>query len=383
MSSREPMWYCHQCNAEMRPLMVPDPICASCYGDFVEKMEDPDDDPREFQHGDPMDDAGADPFLMLFQTLMNRGAHEQPRSRPSSPPNNRSQSGNPPSSFAFQIRSGSGGPAVISIGGPNTLGGTRAGSEPSGRSPNMAEFLRSDNDRTPGIAGPLMAQYLMALLGNRGPYSDILGGFGDAAERGRVGDYVFNQEALDQIISNLMENSNASRPVPATDEIIDKLPREILDVRSKTLEKDCAVCKEQFQLQTEDPDEQIVITLPCGHPFHSSCILPWLKSSGTCPVCRHQLIPQPEHHPLPPRGPSPPSGSGPSRNSGNGSEGIFQHLFGSMLSGGSGSNSSPSGGRSPNQPDGQSHSSNRSSNTRDGQSSGDHHLPGGWDNELD
>ena len=52
------------------------------------------------------------------------------------------------------------------------------------------------------------------------------------------------------------------------------------------LEKDCAVCKDTFKLETDDPDEQVVITLPCSHPFHAPCILPWLKSSGTCPVCR-------------------------------------------------------------------------------------------------
>ncbi|KAJ3924028.1 hypothetical protein F5877DRAFT_73723 [Lentinula edodes] len=375
MSSREPMWYCHQCNAEMRPLMVPDPICASCHGDFVEKIEDPDDDPREFQHGDPMDDAGIDPFLMVLQGLMNRGMPEQ-RSRPSSPRHNRSPSGNSSSSFSFQIRSGSGGPAVFSIGGPNTLGGTRAGSEPSGRPSNLADFIQSGDERAPGIAGPLMAQYLMALLGNRGSHTDFLGGLGDAAERG----------PLDQIISNLMENSNASRPVPATDEIMDKLPREVLEAGSKTLEKDCAVCKEQFQLQTEDPDEQIVITLPCGHPFHSSCILPWLKSSGTCPVCRHQLIAQPEHHALPP---SPPSGDGPSRSSGSGGEGIFQHLFGSMMGGGSGSTSNPNSarnvsGRSSNPTDGRSQRNRGGSSSNPGrQNSEDHHLPGGWDNELD
>ncbi|KAF8826760.1 hypothetical protein HHX47_DHR5000716 [Lentinula edodes] len=53
---------------------------------------------------------------------------------------------------------------------------------------------QSGDERAPGIAGPLMAQYLMALLGNRGSHTDFLGGLGDAAERGRMGDYVFNQE---------------------------------------------------------------------------------------------------------------------------------------------------------------------------------------------
>jgi len=99
-----------------------------------------------------------------------------------------------------------------------------------------------------------------------------------------------------------MENSNSNRPVPATDQIIEDLPRVILEQGctligntrilinvfspASLLEKDCAVCKEQFKLGTEDPEEQIIITLPCKHPFHEPCILPWLKSSGTCPVCR-------------------------------------------------------------------------------------------------
>lgn len=81
------------------------------------------------------------------------------------------------------------------------------------------------------------------------------------------------------------------------------------------LEKDCAVCKDQFSLQTEDPDEHVVITLPCKHPFHSSCILPWLKQNGTCPSCRYQLVPQPGSTPNP-NGDSGP-GPGPSTGTSN------------------------------------------------------------------
>ena len=109
--------------------------------------------------------------------------------------------------------------------------------------------------------------------------------------------------ALDQIITQLMENSNANRPVPASEEVIDNLKRDILleecefsslnelelthtILAADTLEKDCAICKEQFSLKTEDPDELMVVTLPCQHIFHEPCITPWLKSSGTCPVCR-------------------------------------------------------------------------------------------------
>ena len=52
------------------------------------------------------------------------------------------------------------------------------------------------------------------------------------------------------------------------------------------LQNNCAVCTDQFKLVTGDPEKQVVVTLPCKHFFHGCCILPWLKLSGTCPVCR-------------------------------------------------------------------------------------------------
>ncbi|EIN13896.1 hypothetical protein PUNSTDRAFT_58218, partial [Punctularia strigosozonata HHB-11173 SS5] len=180
------------------------------------------------------------------------------------------------------------------------------------------------------ISGALMAHYLMSLFGGApgmrvggdNPLASVFGpAFGDGAENGRWGDYVFNQEALDQIITQMMENSNASRPVPASEEVMQKLPREVLQEGSPLLEKDCAVCKDPFKLGTEDPDEQVVITLPCKHPFHEPCILPWLKSSGTCPTCRYELVPQPHHHgPGESPAQAPQSAPGSSQNQSGGSE---------------------------------------------------------------
>lgn len=89
---------------------------------------------------------------------------------------------------------------------------------------------RQDNA---GIAGPLMVQYLLAMLGGRqrNGMDDFfpLMGMPEGAENGRWGDYVFNQEALDQIISQIMENSNSGHPVPATEEVMERLPREVLE----------------------------------------------------------------------------------------------------------------------------------------------------------
>ncbi|KAF7794843.1 hypothetical protein EIP86_005985 [Pleurotus ostreatoroseus] len=61
--------------------------------------------------------------------------------------------------------------------------------------------------------------------------------------------------ALDEIISQIMESSHG-HPVAASEEIMSKLPREVLEEGSPLLEKDCAICKDQFSLKTEDPDEQ-------------------------------------------------------------------------------------------------------------------------------
>jgi len=46
----------------------------------------------------------------------------------------------------------------------------------------------------------------------------------------------------------------------------------------------CAVCLGTFQ--TED----VGIVLRCRHGYHEGCIVPWLCSRGTCPVCRSQEV---------------------------------------------------------------------------------------------
>lgn len=365
--------------------MVPDPVCASCHGTFVEKMENPTDDPREFhRQGGPDlggDDLplGLETFFMALQGMAERGASEsraptrspEPRSSRSPP---RSHGPRVTRTVEFRSTGPSGPTRSIRFGtplGPSAIGGENPDQ------PTMADFLQRRPGEDPGaaITGPIMARYLMALLGREHLTDLFARGMGDGPQPGRMGDYVFNQEALDQIITQLMETSNAGRPVPATEEIVENLPREVLEVGSPTLEKDCAVCKDQFKLDTEDPDEQIVVTLPCKHPFHEPCILPWLKSSGTCPVCRHALVPQPEHHGPPPAGtsggPGPNARRSPPAPGGNGA--LLQSLFGYMGNGPSSGSGGQSGAGGSSRP--------RSNSDTTGHSS--HHVPGGWNDELD
>ncbi|TFY59349.1 hypothetical protein EVJ58_g5832 [Rhodofomes roseus] len=316
MSSREPMWYCHECHAEMRPLMIRIARRATMRPTVVQ-LENPEDDPREFQHvHDGFADDGLPPNMDGFLTGLRAlfQGSEPERARSTSPTALQGNRLDGPGPGAGIIGSGGGRGLTIQIqGSPDgrsrTMifggrGSRRDGQGEGNHPPLLSEFLRgphSPQDSGPGIAGPLMAQYLLAILGNRPGAGGMDGfppfmGMPEGAENGRWGDYVFNQEALDQIISQIMENSNAGRPVPATEQVMEKLPREVLEEGSPLLERDCAICKDQFKTDTEDADELIVVTLPCKHPFHEPCIMPWLKASGTCPVCRYQLVPQPEQH---------------------------------------------------------------------------------------
>lgn len=49
----------------------------------------------------------------------------------------------------------------------------------------------------------------------------------------------------------------------------------------------CGVCLDAFQL------DDAAVALPCKHLYHEACLVPWLKTSGTCPICRYALVPQP------------------------------------------------------------------------------------------
>ncbi|KAF6766710.1 hypothetical protein DFP72DRAFT_867341 [Ephemerocybe angulata] len=401
MPPAEPLWYCHEVLSNRNRHYS----SISSHLSTASQMENPEDDPREFAHGDDLDGQdpppGLDTFLLGLQSLMDRGMAPGGTAGPRPQP--RPDGSVPTSRFSFQVTSNNG---VRTM----TFGAPRRNSAGADRVPTASEFMGpqpseagAGGDR---ITGPMMAQYLLALLGNRDPLTAMLaGGMGGPGgpESGRMGDYVFNQEALDEIITQLMENSNAHRPVPATDEIMNKLPREILMENSATLQKDCAVCKEQFKLGTEDPDEQVVITLPCQHPFHEPCILPWLKSSGTCPVCRFALVPQPDsqgtpqgnpsgssptspsgsNRPASPR-PSSPSSSPSNRGSQSGPGGFIQNILGAFT--GHHPHSNPGGSHRP-----ASASPPRSPPRRSGTNSSSHqsrsgntdHLPGGWADDLD
>ncbi|KAI0425111.1 hypothetical protein F5Y09DRAFT_322569 [Xylaria sp. FL1042] len=97
------------------------------------------------------------------------------------------------------------------------------------------------------------------------------------------GDAVYSQEALDRIITNLMEaNPQSNAPPPATENAIASLPKKKLDeeMLGPDLKGECTICIDEVKVGDE------VIVLPCRHWFHEECASLWLKQHNSCPVCR-------------------------------------------------------------------------------------------------
>ncbi|RDA87401.1 hypothetical protein CP532_7008 [Ophiocordyceps camponoti-leonardi (nom. inval.)] len=98
-----------------------------------------------------------------------------------------------------------------------------------------------------------------------------------------AGDAVYSQEALDRIITQLMEaNPQSNAAPPASEEALRNLERKPVDQdmlkgESKT---ECTICIED--MTTGDR----AVVLPCKHWFHEECVVLWLKEHNTCPICR-------------------------------------------------------------------------------------------------
>ena len=79
-------------------------------------------------------------------------------------------------------------------------------------------------------------------------------------------------------------------PAPAPAASIDALPTVEVSEPGAV----CAICKEELPLAAA------ARRLPCGHLYHSSCIVPWLEVHNSCPVCRSRLPPY-KYNPAEPR----------------------------------------------------------------------------------
>nr|KYP76612.1 E3 ubiquitin-protein ligase RNF181 [Cajanus cajan] len=74
--------------------------------------------------------------------------------------------------------------------------------------------------------------------------------------------------------------------VPASDEAIQSL-KAFTDSSFLKIEK-CNICMDKFEVDEGD-DQDDVLSMPCNHVFHRECIVKWLQTSHTCPLCRYPM----------------------------------------------------------------------------------------------
>jgi len=101
---------------------------------------------------------------------------------------------------------------------------------------------------------------------------------------GNPGDYV-DARQFEMLLEQFAEDSNTTRGAPpAATSSVENLPSVVISTSNEINGGvTCPVCKDDMPIQT------IAKQLPCMHLYHSSCILPWLSSRNTCPVCRYEL----------------------------------------------------------------------------------------------
>ncbi|KAI9811863.1 MAG: mitochondrial membrane protein [Pycnora praestabilis] len=103
------------------------------------------------------------------------------------------------------------------------------------------------------------------------------------------GDAVYTQEALDRVISQLMEqHAGGNAPGPASPAAIAALPKVQVNtsMMGENGKAECSVCMDEVILG------ELVTRLPCRHWFHDQCVGAWLREHDTCPHCRQGIMPK-------------------------------------------------------------------------------------------
>ncbi|KAH8556265.1 hypothetical protein BGW37DRAFT_471736 [Umbelopsis sp. PMI_123] len=263
-----PRYWCHVCQTEIQPILAPAPTCTQCNSGFVEQIEENNDPqsfyttPRTGNFEDGTDEDGNDTQVSeMLQSIL--------------------QSFVPNANVTVQS-------STENIHTPVPL---NRGTTPSGTSNRLMGDESSDSENEGGDNQQegqdtvrimqlmnIIQQILSRAEGNNTEPMELF------PIAGNMDDYVFSQNRLDDIITQLLDQAtNRNAPPPASEEIIAKLKSRKTTSQDTVDNQDCSVCKEEFSV-SED-----VLILPCEHFFHRDCIKQWLLVNGTCPICRYSL----------------------------------------------------------------------------------------------
>lgn len=99
---------------------------------------------------------------------------------------------------------------------------------------------------------------------------------------GNPEDYV-DAAGYEALLQTLAESDSSGRrgAPPASKAAVSELPT--VEIKSVDEAVVCAICKDMVSVG------EMSKKLPCGHGYHGDCIVPWLSSRNSCPVCRFEL----------------------------------------------------------------------------------------------
>lgn len=286
---------------------------------ILNQLDNTGDDPRTFTRGLPFGDSNNDRipnpnpiFEHLIESLFGGNRRQSPNGNQDQESNDEQQvpqndEGRPNPIFGrrgYVMVGTPGNPLTFTFGdeGMNIRRGE--GPHTPGEPPSLSDFLsnsfqprsrtqgneNNDEPNRRGEFGPGIGGYLQDLLGNLfnnmpnngQPQPQLF--FGPTGQA-QFGDYILSQSALDRFIDQLMQQQQPRGPPPASEESIKNLPR--IQVGSDWFKNqditDCSVCKDEFEI------DQTLVQMPCKHSYHPECIEPWLKTNGTCPICRYSI----------------------------------------------------------------------------------------------
>ncbi|GBG89521.1 hypothetical protein CBR_g49311 [Chara braunii] len=164
------------------------------------------------------------------------------------------------------------------LGPSGVMGGERAREEAQ-TPPGTAEPQRRHRRRRTSQMREHVAVYVQSLLERNIEFHFQLPAF-----IGNPGDYL-DSRGYEQLLNELAENDNSRRGAPpASKTVVDSLPTVL--ITEKQVQQglaQCAVCKDDVEVG------ESATQLPCLHTYHSDCIVPWLSSRNSCPICRFEL----------------------------------------------------------------------------------------------
>ncbi|XAO25661.1 hypothetical protein I312_104489 [Cryptococcus bacillisporus CA1280] len=348
MPDPAPFWLCHECGAQMRPVTVDGtPRCASCDGEFIEILDpeinpDPDyelppppptrpgqqipsrSDPHLFNFPYPQPEGSSSPgnqrdtnnagnFLSNLFSMLGTGTRPGNEETPRRPPpafpgepstsqrNGQTRNTDRPGVRTYSFNFGNArGSVTVGTFGANF--GRQGDQPPRMNNTSTSPFGNAFNDPDPFRADPFDVRFRRPGDGDRNDNGDMPLPLG-ASEAlqliaaildgnpnpnvGNLGDFATSDADFMRILQEtFMEAAGPQGPVPANETVIEGLPRFTFDkdYLAKSQFRDCPVCKDDFEIGNE------VMLIPCGHIYHPDCLIPWLRQSGTCPVCRFSLV---------------------------------------------------------------------------------------------